>query len=146
MILSCPNNRRTQLLFATGIERGIHDCQVLKYQPIVTSRLIFQYSMIINGIKWWNVTLDVTDGWYFRTWRSWLPRSMLVAKSNWVCLITLRWELSVRKGKSENKMRHLKHNIMVLISVRRVQIITLIGAQIRFWIRVSTLELLLSYW
>ena len=45
------HNRRTQLLFATGIERGIHDCQVLKYQPLVTSRLMFQYPMIANGIK-----------------------------------------------------------------------------------------------
>ena len=34
-------NGRTQLLFATGIERGIHDHQVLKYQPSVTSRMIF---------------------------------------------------------------------------------------------------------
>ena len=45
------DNRRTQLLFATGIECGIHDGQVPKYQPLMTSRLIFQYSMIINGIK-----------------------------------------------------------------------------------------------
>ena len=30
---------RTQLLFATGIERGIHERQVLKYQPSVTSRV-----------------------------------------------------------------------------------------------------------
>ena len=44
-------NRYTHLLFATSIERGIHNRQVLKYQPLVTSRLIFQYSMIINGIK-----------------------------------------------------------------------------------------------
>ena len=36
--------KRTQLLFATGIERGIHDRQVLKYQPLVTSRLIFLHS------------------------------------------------------------------------------------------------------
>ena len=43
--------RRTQLLFATNIERGIHDHQLMKYQPLVTSRLIFQYSIIINGIK-----------------------------------------------------------------------------------------------
>ena len=41
----------TQLLFATGIEHGIHDREVLTYQPLGTSRLIFQYSMIINGIK-----------------------------------------------------------------------------------------------
>ena len=44
-------NRRSQLLFATGFEGGIHDRQVLKYQPSVTSRLIFQYLMIVNGIK-----------------------------------------------------------------------------------------------
>ena len=43
--------RPTQLLNATGIEGGIHDPQFLKYQPSVTSRLIFWYSMIINGIK-----------------------------------------------------------------------------------------------
>ena len=87
MILSCPNNRRTQLLFTTGIERGIHDRQVLKYQPLVTSRLMFQYSMIIDRIRWWNITLDATNGWHFRTWRSWMPRSMPVAKSNWVRLL-----------------------------------------------------------
>ena len=44
-------NGRTQLLFATGIEGGIHDRQVLKHQPSVTSRLMFQYLMIIYGIK-----------------------------------------------------------------------------------------------
>ena len=57
------DNRPTQLPNATGIEGGIHDCQVLKYQPAVTSRLMFQDLMIIYGIKWWNITLDVTDGW-----------------------------------------------------------------------------------
>ena len=41
--------RHTQLLVATGIEGGIHNRQVLKYQPLVTSRLIFQYTIIING-------------------------------------------------------------------------------------------------
>ena len=76
-------NRGTQFLFAIGIEHGIHDCQVLKYQPLVTSRLIFQCSMIINGI-YGNIILDITDGWCFRTWRSWMPHSMPVAKSNWV--------------------------------------------------------------
>ena len=45
------HNRPTQLLKATGIEVGIQDCQVLKYQPSVTSRLIFQYSIIIDEIK-----------------------------------------------------------------------------------------------
>ena len=39
-------NRHTRLLFATGIELGIHNRQVLKYQPLVRSRLIFQYLMI----------------------------------------------------------------------------------------------------
>ena len=74
---------------------GIHDCQVLKYQPSVTSGLIFQYSMIINGIKIWNIALDVTNGWYFRTWQSCMPPSMLVALStmpvalsDWVGLLT----------------------------------------------------------
>ena len=43
--------RPTQLLNATGIEGGIHDSQVLKYQPSVTSRLFFWYLMIINGTK-----------------------------------------------------------------------------------------------
>ena len=81
-------NKRNQLLFATGIERGIHNHRVLKYQPFVTSRLIFQYSMFNNGIKWWNITLDVTAGWYFRSWQSWMPRSMPVVKSNWVRLIS----------------------------------------------------------
>ena len=70
------NNKFTHLLFAAGIEYGIHDHQVLKYQPLVTPRLIFQYSIIINGIKWWNITLDVTDGWYFKTWGSRMPRSI----------------------------------------------------------------------
>ena len=51
----------THLLSANGIEGGIHDSQVLKYQPSVTSSLIFQYLININGIKWWNITLDVTD-------------------------------------------------------------------------------------
>ena len=45
------HNKCTQLLFATDIERGIHDRQVLKYQPLVTSRLIFQHLIITNGIR-----------------------------------------------------------------------------------------------
>ena len=85
------NNTHTQLLFANGIERGIRDCQVLKYQTLVTSKLIFQYSMIINGIQWWNITLDVTNGWYFRSWWYWMPPSMPMAKSNWVCLMIFSW-------------------------------------------------------
>ena len=43
--------RHTQLLFATSIEHGIQDRQVLKYQPLVTSRMMSQYAMIINGVK-----------------------------------------------------------------------------------------------
>ena len=35
--------RRIQSLFATGIERGIQDHQVLKYQPSVTPRVIFYH-------------------------------------------------------------------------------------------------------
>ena len=76
--------RPIQLLNANGIEGGIHECLVLKYQPSVTYRLIFQYLMIFHGIKWWYITLDVTNGWFFRIWWSWLPPSMPVAKSNWV--------------------------------------------------------------
>ena len=41
-------NGGTQLLNATGIEGGIQDRQVLKYQPSVTSRLIFRYLMESN--------------------------------------------------------------------------------------------------
>ena len=48
---------------------------------------MFQYLLIIYNIKWRNITLDVTNGWYFRTWRSWVPSIMQVAKSNWVCLL-----------------------------------------------------------
>ena len=54
--------RPTQLLNTTGMKGGIHDRQVLKYQSSVTSRLIFQYLTNINGIKWHNITLNVTDG------------------------------------------------------------------------------------
>ena len=36
-------NGRDQLLFANGIERGIQDRQFLKYQPSVTSRMIFHH-------------------------------------------------------------------------------------------------------
>ena len=84
------HNRPTQLLNAIGIEGGIHDHQVLKYQPSVTSRVIFHHLIPLIIIKYWNISLDVTNGWYFRTWWSWVPRSMLVAKSNWVRLIRLR--------------------------------------------------------
>ena len=37
------HNRRTQLLNATSIEGDIYDCKVLKYQPSVTSRVIFHH-------------------------------------------------------------------------------------------------------
>ena len=52
----------TQLLNATFKDVDIDDCQVLKYQPSVTSRLIFHHLIIINGKKLRNVSLDVTDG------------------------------------------------------------------------------------
>ena len=45
-------NRHTQLLFATGIERGIHDCQILKYQPSVTSRVIFHHLIPLINIEY----------------------------------------------------------------------------------------------
>ena len=59
--------RPTQLLIATGKELDIDDCQVLEYQPSVISRVIFHnlISLIIN--KYCNISLDVTDGKYFRT-------------------------------------------------------------------------------
>ena len=79
--------RRTQLLFATGIEGGIDDHQLLKYQPSVTSRVIFHYLIPLIIIVYWNISLDVTNGWYFRTWWSWMLRSMPVANSNWVRLL-----------------------------------------------------------
>ena len=58
----------THLLNVTGIDSHIDKHQVLKYQPPVTSILIYLYLMIINGIKWWNITLDVTDGCFW-TWQ-----------------------------------------------------------------------------
>ena len=79
---------RTQLLFATGIERGIHDHQVLKYQPSVTSRVIFHHLIPLVTIEYRSISLDVTYGWYFRTWQSWMPPSMPVALSKWVGLLT----------------------------------------------------------
>ena len=65
------------------------DRQVLKYQPSVTSRVIFHHFVSLIIIKCWNISLDVTDGWYFRTWRSWMPPSMPVALSKWVGLLSL---------------------------------------------------------
>ena len=106
--------RHTQLVFATGIERGIQDRQILKYQPLVTCRLIFQYSMFINGIKWWNITLDVTDGWYFRIWQSWMPRSMPVAKSNWVCLLTVIWMLPFTNNPMVITFIHYHLNMLIV--------------------------------
>ena len=102
LVILFINDRRNQLFFATGIECGIHDLQVLKYQPLVKSRLIFQYSMIINGIKWFKS--DVTDGWYFRTWRSSMSTSLPEALSNWEGL--LWWSLS--SGDCENTTNKLK--------------------------------------
>ena len=54
--------RRTQLLFATGIEGCIHDRQVLKYQPSVASRVIFHHLMPLLIIIHQNISLDITDG------------------------------------------------------------------------------------
>ena len=45
-------NRHTQLLFATSIEGGIPDSQVLKYQPSVTSRVIFHHLIPLIIIKY----------------------------------------------------------------------------------------------
>ena len=44
--------KRTQLLFATSIEGGIHDSQVLKYQPSVTSRVISYHFASLIIIKY----------------------------------------------------------------------------------------------
>ena len=60
--MTSPNNRQSQLFFATGIERGIHNCQVLKYQPSVTSRMVFHDLIPLIIIEYQNITLDVTDG------------------------------------------------------------------------------------
>ena len=45
-------NGPTQLLNARFKDMDIDDREVLKYLPSVISRLIFQYLIIINGIKW----------------------------------------------------------------------------------------------
>ena len=50
-------HRRTQLLFATGIERGIHDRQVLKYQPSVTSRVIFHHLIPLIIIEYHEISV-----------------------------------------------------------------------------------------
>ena len=44
--------RHTQLLIATGIEGGIHNRQVLKYQPSVTSRVTFYDLIPLKIIKY----------------------------------------------------------------------------------------------
>ena len=44
--------RPTRLLNATGIEGGIHNPQVLKYQPSVTSRVIFYHLIPLIIIKY----------------------------------------------------------------------------------------------
>ena len=104
---------------ASGIEGSIHDCQVQKYQPSLTSRLIFQYSMIIKEIKWWNITLDVTDGWNFRTgWLSMSP-SMSMTLSNWVCsfsfdLISFGSGTSLKEKKYYKAKQYLKFRLLFL--------------------------------
>ena len=62
MIFIGSVNKPTQLLFATGIEGGIHDRQVLKYQPSVTSRVIFHHLIPIIIIEYKNISLEITDG------------------------------------------------------------------------------------
>ena len=56
------DNRPTQLLNPTGIEGGIHNGQVLKYPPSVTSREIFHHLIPIIIIRYQNISLDVTGG------------------------------------------------------------------------------------
>ena len=51
MISDYTDLKPAQLLNVTGINCDIDNGQVLKYQPSVTSRLIFQYSIITNGMK-----------------------------------------------------------------------------------------------
>ena len=67
-------------------------------QEISTISDIFQYLIIINGIKWWNITLDVTDGWYF--WICWssMSTSLNVAFSNWVGPICLNLMTPIYSG------------------------------------------------
>ena len=74
--------RPTQLLNATGKNMDIDDNQALRHQPSVASRGIFHHLIPFVIIRYWNISLDVTNGWYFRTWWSWMPHSMPVAKSN----------------------------------------------------------------
>ena len=51
----------TQLLNATFKDVNIDNYQVLKYQPSVTSRVIFHHLIPLMMIKYWNIRLDVTD-------------------------------------------------------------------------------------
>ena len=51
-----------------SIDGDIDDRQVWIYQPTVTSRVIFHHLDQLIIIKYWNISLDVTDGWYFRIW------------------------------------------------------------------------------
>ena len=47
---------RIQLLFATGIEHGIHERLVLKYPPSVTFKVIFHHLIPLINIEYWNIT------------------------------------------------------------------------------------------
>ena len=89
-------NRPTQLLNATSIDSDSDDDKVVKYQQSVISRVIFYHLIPLIIIKYQNINLDVTDCWYFRTWRSWISPSMPMALSNWVGL--LRLKLTTRRG------------------------------------------------
>ena len=53
-------------------------------------RLYFEFMKAISLliIKYWDINLDVNNAWYFMNWRSWMPCSMSVAKSNWVRLLS----------------------------------------------------------
>jgi len=51
---------RTELLFAPGIERGIHNRQVLKFQPSVTSRVIFHHLIPLIIIKYLNISVQMS--------------------------------------------------------------------------------------
>ena len=55
-------NGRTQLLFVADIEHGIPDCQLLKYQPSMTSRVIFHHLIPLIVIAYQNISQDVTNG------------------------------------------------------------------------------------
>ena len=103
------HNRRTQLLFATGIECAIDNCQVLKYQLSVTSRVIFHHFISLIIIKYWNISLDVTDGWYFRIWRVSMSPYLNVAFSNWVGPMCDYMKRKVWKHQIQNMEKWLNH-------------------------------------